>query len=142
MSIGIESAGRTERALCQRQLDALRALEPRITGALITTVDGFDIAANLPPRLSIPKLAAMTSSLLALGDVVSAESGLSACINVVIEGAAGRILLMDIPNQRRKLLLTVLCGNEVTLGSVLWAVKQIVADTGRRLDGGVAPERT
>ena len=135
MNADTHTPGRTERALCQRQIEALRTSVPQISGALVSTVDGFDIAATLPPALSAAKLAAMTSSLLALGDAVSDESGMSSCINVLIEGTAGRILLMDIPNRHRKLLLTVLCGNEAILGQVLWAARQCAQDTGQRIDG-------
>ena len=128
--------GRTERALCQKQVDALLSSVPEIRGALVSAVDGFDVAANLRPPLSAAKMAAMTSSLLALGDAVSSESGQGGCQNVVIESDHGRILMMDIPNRHRKLLLTVLIGGEITLGQVLWAARQCAEETGRMLDGG------
>src|SRR6185436_17858229 len=77
------------RAACQALIDQLVAGQQQITGALVSTVDGFEIAARLGSTISAAKLAAMTSSLLALGEAVSIEGGVENCMNVVIEASAG-----------------------------------------------------
>jgi uncharacterized protein len=133
-----EMPGRTERALCQKHLDALLDAYPEISGALVSSIDGFEIAARLRPSLSPATLSAMTSSQLALGEAICSETAMGACLNVVIEAEQGRLLMLDIPNQRRKLLLTVLCGDEASLGSVLWPVRRCAQEIGRRIDGASA----
>lgn len=135
MNLSIESLpGRTERALCQKHLDALTEAYPEILGALVSSVDGFEIAAKLRPTLSPATLSAMTSSQLALGEAICGETALGGCLNVVIEAEQGRMLMLDIPNGRRKLLLTVLCDSESSLGSMLWPVRRCAEDIGKRID--------
>jgi len=111
-----------DRAACQPHLEAL-ARNKEVLGALISTVDGFEIAAQVRATTSIKKLAAMTSSLLALAEATSQEGEVGNCIDVVIEASEGMVLMMDVPNDNRKLLLTVLCNKAATLGSVLWAAR-------------------
>ena len=129
-----ELPGRTERALCQKHLDALVDTYPEISGALVSSIDGFEIAGRLRPSLSAATLSAMTSSQLALGEAICSETAMGACLNVVIEADQGRLLMLDIPNRRRKLLLTVLCGDDASLGSVLWPVRRCAQDIGKRID--------
>jgi uncharacterized protein len=133
-----ELPGRTERALCQKHLDALLDAYPEIIGALVSSIDGFEIAARLRPSLSAATLSAMTSSQLALGEAICGETAMGACLNVVIEADQGRVLMLDIPNPRRKLLLTVLCSHEASLGSVLWPVRRCAQEIGKRIESAAA----
>lgn len=120
------------RAVCQELIEALVATHSEITGALVSSVDGFEIAATLPQSRSAAKLAAMSSSLVALGEAVSTEGGVDGCVNVVIEAESGRLMLMDIPGSTRN-LLTVICDNSSTLGHVLWAVRECSRELSRRM---------
>ena len=120
-----ELPGRTERALCQKHLDALLDAYPEISGALVSSIDGFEIAGRLRPSLSPATLSAMTSSQLALGEAICGED-------------QGRVLMLDIPNRSRKLLLTVLCGDNAPLGSVLWPVRRCAQEIGKRIDDASA----
>lgn len=133
-----ELPGRTERALCQKHLDALLDAYPEISGALVSSIDGFEIAGRLRPSLSPATLSAMTSSQLALGEAICGEAAIGACLNVVIEADQGRVLMLDIPNSSRKLLLTVLCGDNAPLGSVLWPVRRCAQEIGKRIDDASA----
>lgn len=133
-----ELPGRTERALCQKHLDALLDAYPEISGALVSSIDGFEIASRLRPSLSPATLSAMTSSQLALGEAICGEAAIGACLNVVIEADQGRVLMLDIPNRSRKLLLTVLCGDNAPLGSVLWPVRRCAQEIGKRIDDASA----
>lgn len=129
------AVGRTEKSLCQKQIDGLRTEHPQISGALVSSIDGFEVAASLEGNLSPATLSAITSSQLALSEAVCTESGLSTLRNVIIESHTGFLLMMDIPNSHRKLVLTVLSGSSTTLGNVLWASKQCASALGARLDG-------
>ena len=103
-------------------IDRLIALQPEVQGVLIATLDGFEIAASLATG-SAAKLAAMTSSLLALATAMSSEGGAGKCRDLVIDGDTGRILLMEIAHPVQPLVLAALCSNRSTLGNVLWAVR-------------------
>lgn len=133
-----ESAvGRIERTLCQRQIDGLRSEHPQIFGVLVSSIDGFEVAANLEGALSPATLSAITSSQLALSEAVCTESGLATLLNVIIESETGFLLMMDIPNNHRKLVLTVLSDANATLGGVRWAAKECARAMGSRLDGNL-----
>lgn len=125
---------RTETAMCQMHIDALLGAQPEIAGALISTADGFEIASKLNSGLSAAKLAAMTSSLLALSDAMCVAAASGACRDLVIDAATGRILLMELPHGRQKLVLAVLCSNKVTFGHALWAVRRCRDELARRLN--------
>ena len=132
MSLPPEHDRYAHRDVCQRLIDALVATHDEITGALVCSVDGFEIAGSLPAALSAAKLAAMTSSLVALGEAVSGEGGVGGCLNVVIESQAGRLMMMDIPGDSRN-LLTVISDDSATLGHVLWAVRECAQELSLRM---------
>src|SRR5262245_33161389 len=133
-----ESNMQVEQALCQSRLDLLVETSAEVNGALVSTVDGFEVAARVDRSLSPEKLSAMTSSLLALAEAISQESGIGNCRDLVIDASGGRVLLMDIPSRSRKLLLTVLCDRGATLGSVLWAARNTRESILRDLDSSPA----
>lgn len=112
------------RDICERGIVDLLKGVPHTIGALIATIDGFDVAANLQPDLSAARLAAMSSSILAVANTMSTDSKLSQCRNLVIEADSGRILLMEIPAEGAELVLMVLCGPQANLGQLLWPVRQ------------------
>jgi predicted regulator of Ras-like GTPase activity (Roadblock/LC7/MglB family) len=124
MSAATVSAIEFEEQICRARIDALVESRSEIDGAIVSTVDGFEVTASLRGELSAAKLSAMTSSLLALAEAISSESGIGACYDMVIEASGGRLLLMEIPRKDRQLLLTVLCDRESTMGQVLWAVRR------------------
>jgi predicted regulator of Ras-like GTPase activity (Roadblock/LC7/MglB family) len=134
MNAIVELPGRTERALCLKHLDALLEATPDIGGALVSSVDGFEVAARLKPNLSPATLSAMTSSQLALGEAICGETAMGACLNVVIESEHGHVLMMNVPNRRSKMLLTVLCCDGVSLGGLLWPVRRCAEEIGKRID--------
>lgn len=112
-------------AALQKQLDQFVENNPDILGCAVSTVDGFEVAASMKRPMSAAKLAAMTSSLLALAEAISSESEMGASKDLVIDAEKGRLLLMEIPTAGSRLLLTALCHNSATLGQVLWPVKAL-----------------
>ncbi|MEP6881058.1 MAG: roadblock/LC7 domain-containing protein [Dokdonella sp.] len=131
MSANAITHGRTSAALLQKRLERFVADNSDIRGGLVSTVDGFEVAASLDRTLSAAKLSAMTSSLLALSEAISRESKLGISRDMVIDADLGRLLLMEVPAADSRLLLTVICDNAVTLGQVLWAVKAFRDDLGQ-----------
>ena len=95
-----------------------------VTAALVATADGFEIASVLHQTLSAEKMAAMTSSILALGEAVLAEAELSDCQNVVIESRNGMVVMLAIGDPRNELLLSVIADRNAMLGQVLWAARR------------------
>ena len=124
--------------ICKSHLKAFVDTTNDVTGALISTSDGFEVAGRVRDPISVKKMAAMTSSLLALAEAICRESATGSCNDLVAEATDGTVLMMDIPNNKRKLLLTVICSSGVTLGSALWAARNTRQAIGRDLDGNQA----
>jgi predicted regulator of Ras-like GTPase activity (Roadblock/LC7/MglB family) len=108
---------------CQVHLDALRREHREVAGTLLSTMDGFEVAASVGAQISPKKMAAMTSSLLALAEAVSRESSVGQCRDLVIESSAGLVLMMDVPSTTHRSVLTVLCTEAAVLGRVRWAAR-------------------
>lgn len=126
--------GSIEASIYHTQIDALMIVQPEITGVLVSTVDGFEIASKLPASLSAAKLSAMTSSLLALAEAMCTDTANGPCRDLVIDAECGRILLMELPRRAQKLVLAVLCTSKLSLGQVLWAVRDCREELIRRLN--------
>lgn len=123
MNAAAPSVHDSEITICQHEIDKLIEELGEIKGVLVSSIDGFEIAARMRGNSSPAKLAAMTSSLLALGEAVSEEGEVGQCSDLVIDATSGRVLLMDIPHPTRKLLLTVLSSSTLTLGRAIWAAR-------------------
>ena len=127
------SIGPQLRATLQRCIDDLLSAEPGVVGAMVCTSDGFDVAAALPDGWSPATLAAMASSQLALSDALCREAQLGACRDLVVDAEAGKVLVMEVPNSARGLLLAAIGNTRHTLGQVLYACKAGAGEIGERL---------
>lgn len=99
-----------------------------VTAALVATTDGFEVSSVLHQALSAEKMAAMTSSILALGDAVLGEADLKDCQNVVIESGDGLIVMLAVGDARKELLLSVIADRNAMLGQVLWAARRCCSE--------------
>ncbi len=134
MSYAADPFGNTERLMCLKQLAQLIEATPEIRGALVSTIDGFEVAAQLPAEIGASKLSAMASSQLALAEALCAETRVNSCRNIVVEADGGNILVMDIPNRRLRLLLTVVSSTDTTLGKLLWNIRECADAIGEKLN--------
>ena len=108
---------------CQAHLDALRREHCEVVGTLLSTMDGFEVAASVSGNIAPKKMAAMASSLLALAEAVSRGSSVGQCRDLVIESSAGLVLMMDVPSRAHRSVLTVLCSEAAVLGRIRWAAR-------------------
>lgn len=122
-------------ARCQAHLDELRHEHQGVAGTLLSTTDGFEVAASVGEHISPNKLAAMASSLLALAEAVSREGAVGQCRDLVIESSAGLVLLMDVPSATHKAVLTVLCTEVAVFGRIRWAARNTREAIAQALDG-------
>ena len=111
-------------AMC---IDALRQLvsdTPGVESACLVTGDGFEIAAALNKGSSASRLAAMTSSMHALGSAVTGELKLKECKSVIVDGETGTVVMVRVPSNHAEMMLAVTCGKRGTIGGILFAAKQ------------------
>lgn len=99
-------------------LNQLQARVPEIFTACIATRDGFEIA-RLTGKKDQRKLAAMASSMHALGDAIAAETTLGECINVIIEGKFGKAVMLSIPEESNNKVLIAAANLDVNLALLL-----------------------
>lgn len=120
-------------AICHDHLEAMVRDTAGIDSAAIVTGDGFELAAVLRHDVSGNKLAAMSSSLLALSEAVVEELKMRGCRNVIVEGEGGTVVMIRVPASGSDLLMSVLCRESAVLGSVLYAARMCAARVGVQL---------
>lgn len=101
---------------CERKLKEFLQSCPEAYGAIISTVDGHEIAYSLTRDIPPHKIATMNSSLLALGETIARESQQRVCQFVILENSDGRVVSLHINNL---LMLTCISTNGINLGLLL-----------------------
>ncbi|HET7269312.1 MAG TPA: roadblock/LC7 domain-containing protein [Oleiagrimonas sp.] len=129
------NVGRVERAMLKQYLNELLATEHGLDGAMFCTSDGFDLASTLPGGVSPETFAAMVSSQFALGDALCREVGHKLCRDLVVDAATGKVLILEIPQTGRGLVLAGVASTRATLGQVLYACRRVAAMVGSRVGG-------
>jgi len=101
--------------------------------ALLTSGDGFEIAAYPAALPTAQRLAAMSSSLQALSEAMVREAGLVKIRNLIVESEGGTVIVLGIGNVTPRLSLLVVASGDETLGRLLWASRECCAGLERRL---------
>lgn len=95
-----------------------------VGAAVLLTGDGHAVATHQVDRNLSAKVAAMGSSLLALGEAFTREVGAPGMKNVMIEADGGTVIVMAVPGAKPRLVLAVVATATATLGQVLWSTRQ------------------
>lgn len=96
-----------------------------VKAVLVSTEDGFEVAAQVENTAQISRLSAMASSLAALGALAGEESHLGACDSLVMEATDGLIAILQIHRPDITLILSVVTGRDAIIGQVLYFSKQM-----------------
>lgn len=105
-------------------IDTLMAEVKGIKAVVVATEDGFEVAAKIENTAQVSRLAAMASSLAALGAVAGEESGLGLCDSVLIEAAHGYILMLQSRHPDIGLIISVITSREAVMGQALYLSRQ------------------
>lgn len=101
--------------------------------AVLFSADGFEIASWGTDATMVARLAAIGSSLAALGDAICTEAGLSGFSRSTIEGLSGTVTIMGI-GSRQQMALAVVADTRATLGQLLWATQRCSSVLARVLE--------
>lgn len=123
----------TAKLVCTKHLAEFIERTPGVIFAQLSTADGFEVASQPKSKLVPAKLAAMSSSMQALSEVLLAESGLHDSRNVIIESADGYLILMAVPGVEPPMALLVVANRSSIMGHLLWAAKSCSAMLGKLL---------
>lgn len=98
-----------------------------IKSAVISTVDGFEIAAECPDKADVAKLSAVSSTLSAIGNmsILETEMG-SQYRSVTIENENGFLVVMDIQYKSYPMIFCVVASREAILARVMHQARIIV----------------
>ena len=105
-----------------RRLQELGAGQPAVALAVLTSDDGFEIAAYRGGTNS-GRVAAMSSSLQALSEALVREANLGAGCSVILEAQEGAIAVVRLAAGNLRASLSVVTSGGGTLGQLLWAAR-------------------
>ena len=105
-------------------VQALTSKVRGVRGCVVSTEDGFEVAAQAQGQGSTARLSAMASSMAALGAIAGEENQLGHCANVVIEAAEGFIVMLQARRPGLTLVLSVVASREAVLGQILYASRK------------------
>lgn len=109
---------------CQDVFDTMMQQSAAVYGVLISTVDGHDVTRKFKRDMPSAKLAAMFSSVLALGETIAREADQALCRYVIVENSDGYILTLKL---KEKLVLSVIATTDANLG-ILHSICRSAAD--------------
>jgi predicted regulator of Ras-like GTPase activity (Roadblock/LC7/MglB family) len=103
-----------------------------VTAVVIATADGFEIASASQRDVDPSRIAAMASSISAIGTVVSQEARLGRCRSVTVATDDGFTLISPVRHGRAELVVNVIADSNAILAQVMYrsarCVKVLEAD--------------
>jgi predicted regulator of Ras-like GTPase activity (Roadblock/LC7/MglB family) len=106
-------------------LEAFATANPDVTLTVLTSADGFEIAAYPTTSPVTARVAAMTSSMQALSLALTKEAGLAATRTVIVETGGGAALVLGLNNSLPRTTLAVVASGTEPLGKLLWAARNL-----------------
>jgi predicted regulator of Ras-like GTPase activity (Roadblock/LC7/MglB family) len=124
-----------EKVLCEVALRDLVQGSAGVEYALLASPDGFEVARVTRARpLNGSRVAAMASSVFAVGSAMAGELRLGECRNLVVETDQGYLVLLTVPCRRAPLVLWTVARQGTTLGMMLTATRACTRELARQLD--------
>ena len=112
---------------CNAALTSLMEEIKGIKAVVISTEDGFEVAARVENTAQVARLSAMASSLAALGAMAGEESQLGVCRSVVMEAEGGYIAIVQVRRADVSLIVSTVAGADAVVGQVLYYSKKAAA---------------
>lgn len=98
-----------------------------VSAVVVASVDGFAIASAFNGANDADRIAAMASSISAIGSVVAMEAGLGAYRSVIINTDSGFVVVQSVQRTDLELVISVVAGGDAVLAQVLHRVKTMAA---------------
>jgi uncharacterized protein len=92
---------------------------------VLTTSDGFEVAAHPADSTTSARIAAMSSSIQALSEALAREAGLSANRSLILETDTGTVVVVGLTETAPKMSLAVVATGSELLGKLLWATRNL-----------------
>ena len=98
-----------------------------VSAVVVATVDGFAIASAFDSPNDAHRIAAMASSISAIGQVVALEAGLGTYRSVTINTDAGFVVVQAVQRPDLELVINVIADGDAILAQVLLRLKSMGA---------------
>jgi predicted regulator of Ras-like GTPase activity (Roadblock/LC7/MglB family) len=123
--------GKVATGVAQKQLEAFGQSTPGVVSAVLLSADGFEVASLKVGKAGAERLAAMGSSLGAIGSAIAKEAGIVECSRMIIEADSGTVVIMHVPDAKPPMSLAVVADGASVLGQLLWAARNCCSAIGR-----------
>ena len=115
---GASNVSESLRALARNEAEAIARDVDGIRAVVIATADGFDIATAERAPVDPKRIAALASSMAAIGAVVSSECGLGRSSSVTVGTDNGFAVVYTTTHNGIALVINVIAGPGALLGQV------------------------
>ena len=107
----------------------IRSLLQSVSGiefVMLCSSDGFEVAlANKKQVHNSGKIAAVSSSILAMVTAFISEINLMGCQTITLDAENGKALLTSIPNKNFPMVMVALTSKDILLGHMLYETKAV-----------------
>jgi uncharacterized protein len=106
------------RQAAQHEAQAMLSALSGVVAVIVASADGFDLASAVAGGVDPARLAAMASSISAIGGVVSQEAGLGRARSVTINTDNGFAYVSTVQRPAGDLIVNVLANRDAVLAQV------------------------
>jgi uncharacterized protein len=106
-------------------LEAFAKANTAVLLTVLTTSDGFEVAAHPADSATAARIAAMSSSIQALSEALAREAGLSANRSLILETDTGTVMVVGLAETSPRMSLAVVATGGELLGKLLWATRNL-----------------
>lgn len=117
--------------LAEKALETLMAEVHGAVSAVLSTVDGFAVAARTETAEQGSRLAAMASSISAICSVVGEETQVGAHQSISIESDNGYVVMVHIAHAVQPMILNLVADKTAVLGQMIYFARQAAIQLGQ-----------
>jgi predicted regulator of Ras-like GTPase activity (Roadblock/LC7/MglB family) len=120
----LENIAPAARRACAGLLDRLDAAR----AVIVCTEDGFQVAFAARHAIDAARLSAITSSMSAIGEVMSQETGIGTVQCVMVEADDGYLVMRSTRRDGVGLVVAAVVGREVLMGLVAHGIGELARE--------------
>lgn len=112
-------------AFAKTQIQQILSHVNNIEFIMICSTDGFELASiSKRHQFHSSKLAAVSSSILAMVSAFLGEINLTGCQSVTLDAENGKAILTSVPCTKHPMIIVTLSSKDVLLGQLLYHLKE------------------
>lgn len=112
-------------AFAKNQIQQILSNVNNIEFIMICSTDGFELASiSKRHQFHSSKLAAVSSSILAMVSAFLGEINLTGCHSVTLDAENGKAILTSVPCTKHPMIIVTLSSRDVLLGQLLYHLKE------------------